>query len=244
MNVEAVGRAALDLMRLAKEVTALQRAKVEVVLLYSIPSTIYSAKYLPTLFCCYEALSFCGVPIGFISERQVQDGRLGNYKALIIPGATNVQTATLKGIEAFRRRGSLVIAVGEECLKRDEYNHPHPGPLIHATISKTFLEEQTAKDLWAKFRPELAAADIESPISLIGMNGKPIWGIEWRCIEKDGALLVNLINHLRHTVNVEIVAPKSSAPQYTELISGRAATPHLNLAPMQIALVKITGSTF
>jgi len=72
--VEAMGQTGLDLMRLAPEVTALQRLEPPVALLWSLASVVYDQGHLSVLRQAYEALNFCGVKLGFVTERQLASG--------------------------------------------------------------------------------------------------------------------------------------------------------------------------
>jgi hypothetical protein len=71
----AVGTTCHDLNRLAWEVTALQRLEPQVVLLWSLASTVYGGPHEETLRRAYAALNFTGVPLGFVTERQLGEGR-------------------------------------------------------------------------------------------------------------------------------------------------------------------------
>ena len=73
---EAHGRVALDLMRLAPEITALQQAPARLAIVYSISSLIYGrVESERQLHRVYQALNFLGEKIDFITERQLAGGK-------------------------------------------------------------------------------------------------------------------------------------------------------------------------
>ena len=64
----AMSRCALDLMRLSREMAALQNAVPEVAILFSHAAILQDKRYFATRACVYEALNFCGVPIAFVTD--------------------------------------------------------------------------------------------------------------------------------------------------------------------------------
>ncbi|MDF2939347.1 MAG: hypothetical protein K0Q90_4720, partial [Paenibacillaceae bacterium] len=103
--VSAIGRTNLDLNRLAYEVKALQDAPAQAAILYSRPSSLYNSDFFATLYRGYEALSYSGQSIRFVSEEQLEEGGLDGCKLLLIPAATHVTEDVLEGISGFAEQG-------------------------------------------------------------------------------------------------------------------------------------------
>ena len=68
---EAMGQSGLELMRLAPELTTFQRVHAQVALLYSTASVVAGEDHLKAMRHIYEGLNFCGLRIGFVTERQL-----------------------------------------------------------------------------------------------------------------------------------------------------------------------------
>ena len=85
-NVIAAGRAGLDLMRLAPEVTKLQRARAPIGILYSLTAQIWSDRAHAAMKRAHEALSLSGLPAAFVSEDQARDGELRRFRGRHRPG--------------------------------------------------------------------------------------------------------------------------------------------------------------
>ncbi|MBN2309891.1 MAG: beta-galactosidase, partial [Candidatus Hydrogenedentes bacterium] len=122
----AMSRCALDLMRLSREVAGLQNLRPRVALLYSHAATLWAPDYVKTRTDAYEALNFCGLPIGFITDDQIAAGWLdtahgSGYDCLIVPGATAAAPAAIDAIRAFAAGGGAVVAYGHDNLTRDAY---------------------------------------------------------------------------------------------------------------------------
>jgi hypothetical protein len=102
---ESVGHTTLDLRRLAEEVTALQRAKAKVALLHSTAALVYDRNdYSECLDRLYEALSFTGLKIGFVTERQLQAGQVPQAAVLLVPNARHLPTDTMTALTSTAAR--------------------------------------------------------------------------------------------------------------------------------------------
>ena len=72
---QAVGVTCLDLNRFAGEVTALQKVKAPVAIVYSGTSIKPDRRYIRSVETIYTALNFSGLKLDFISERQLIAGK-------------------------------------------------------------------------------------------------------------------------------------------------------------------------
>lgn len=111
-SLEALGRTALDLRRLAPEVVAFQRRipDAEVALLYS-PASMYTVPEYPArLRRAHAELSHLDLPVRFLSERQLAAGKTGQVKVLVIPGAQRLERETAEALADFAARGGTILA--------------------------------------------------------------------------------------------------------------------------------------
>jgi hypothetical protein len=128
-EVERFLRTGLDIRRLRQEVLAFQQdIKAPVALLYSKASLLQvpetggdKTPYLLELERTYDALLQSGVPIDFITTRQVLEGKLAQYKVLVIPAATYEQAEVVQKAMAFARSGGQVVLVPNSWFF-DQYN--------------------------------------------------------------------------------------------------------------------------
>lgn len=122
--VEAVGRAALDLNRLAYEAAALQDCARRAAILYSKPTRVYNRNYPSVMHKAYEGMLFAGIRPYFITERNIS--RLGEFDVLVVPEVTNVYRVTAEKILNYAENGGRVVLVtdGGQLLGRDENNKP------------------------------------------------------------------------------------------------------------------------
>jgi hypothetical protein len=122
-------RTGLDLRRLRQEILAFQQdINAPVALLYSKASLLQvpetggdKTPYLLELERTYDALLEIGVPIDFITTRQVLEGKLPKYQVLVIPAATCEQAEVVQKVMDFARRGGQVVLVPNSWFF-DQYN--------------------------------------------------------------------------------------------------------------------------
>jgi hypothetical protein len=121
-------RTALDVRRLEKEILAFQDISAPVAVLYSKASMLQvpagtgdKTPYLLELDHCYDALLESGVPVDFVTTKQVLEGKLSQYRVLVIPAATSEHASVVEKVMAFARAGGQVVLVPNSWFF-DQYN--------------------------------------------------------------------------------------------------------------------------
>ena len=231
-----VGVTNLDLLRLSREVAAIQNHKPAVALFYSTASIVYSAEYLPMLNLVYEALNFTGVKIGFVTERQAAEGALADYKVIIVPQATHVTDAAFGGLRNYAALGGKIVTVGDDCFAWNEYNQPRQDKLPIFTV---FSYSLTAQELWKVFDEQLAVPtsttrkgwNVPRPVRVVDSEGRPVWGVELLCAEYTNGLVINLVNYARtrQVVRLEMTHPYRAV----NLFTGEILPDTLTLEPLE-----------
>ncbi len=232
-NVIAHGEAGLDLMRLAREVTALQCAPRRAALFYSVTSIVHDPAYLDALSRAYAALTFAGVTVGFRSERQAAEGDWGETRLLVVPGARFVPPETRAAIGRWAAAGGRLALLGEGCLSLDPYRKPYPdrpGWVAEAPALAGALEEAALRDA---LLPLLEQAEALPPVSVVDARGGRVWGVEWRAGTRGGEVLANLVNHTRARVTVRLAGLPGP---WRDLISGKPLPGEIELPPMRPVL--------
>ena len=207
---EALGHTALDLMRLAPEVTALQRLRPQVVLLWSLASVVCGEEHLAALRRMYEGLNFSGLRLGFVTERQLQSFAdtgetplpLREARVVVVPRVTHAPEAVLAGLRRFVEQGGRVAQVGE-CFAADEYGRPR----ADAGLPGERLElPPNSRDVQAWAEGRFAQWGVERRVRLLAAEGDgPAWGVEYVAAELDGRLVVNLASYLPEPAQVRLV---------------------------------------
>jgi hypothetical protein len=225
-NIWAASRAEMDLNRLSEEVAAINRAKARVAILYSPASMHWEPKYAKALVSAYTALNFMGEKVTFISERQLAEGRAADVQWIIRPMATHVSKAAQEAMTKYK-----TIDVGSAPMF-DEY-HRDCSIAGDAKID-AFTNE---KSLAGQFRNVMKLKSAVE-LRLAGKADVP-WGIEYRAVAHDGAMLVPLINMLKQPQTVTIKLDQTGAEIIDLLTGQRVSAENLELKPMEPKLLRV-----
>ena len=218
----AVGQTNLDLNRLAEEVTALQQAPADAAILYSLPSKVYSNSYTAASAAAYEALSFSGYKVKFVTEKQVSEGGLDGYSLLVIPAATHVKADTVAGVGDFAEDGGQVVAVGSDVLSKNEYDQNHDAALRNRALENSIPASASVSNLRDVLGVQMQALGLERVRIVDASTGKLAQGIEWRTAAYNGKTLVDIANYTEETKEVYIEIDGMRVTQAEELIGNRA----------------------
>ncbi len=239
---EAMGQSGLDLLRLSREVTALQRAPAQVALVWSPASIVAGQEYLTTLKQTYAGLNFCGVRIGFITERQLaayaQDGKLPGplqqLKVILAPNVKRTPETTLGALHKFQEQGGRVVQLGD-CFGEDEYGKRRQTKPSLGTPVEAPPTDRAAFDL---LRQQIPQWPVSRPVNVTLANGEPAWGVEYLAVEQGGRLLVNLANYGRDPVKTQVLVSGKPVGG-TDLRSGRQFDNAIELPSLEPVLLEV-----
>jgi len=247
--VAAIGRTNLDLNRLAEEVTALQHEEPLVAILYSTASGIYAPDYHQVLLRAYEALSYSGQKVGFVSEKQAAAGGLDDYKILVVPQATHVEAATLTAIRAFAEDDGELLLIGAGALATRPDGTPSStvdladvqshAVTVAAGRSAAQLREDLQPLLHSAVPGHLQVVDAAS-VPPSGSSLAPAGDVAWRTVTLEGRTLLNVMNYGVAPTVAAAIQDGERAVAFRDLISGSTWGDELTLAPMMPYLLEIT----
>jgi hypothetical protein len=195
--VRAAGETALDLMRLAPEVTRIQGINARVGILYSMASMVYQENYPEELKNSYEALNFTGNRIAFVHTDRLLDGN-SIPEVLLVPMATHIEERAIEGILKYIEGGGMVILLGDGCLQRNEHDLEidrlpnDPERIVELTV------DQEPVKLRKALLDYLPAPSVHPKLA----DGTLAWGIEWLEVEESNRHLVNAVNLLKSDLEV------------------------------------------
>jgi hypothetical protein len=196
----AMSRSALDLMRLSREVLALQKSLPEVAILWSNAAQVHDPRVATSRKNVYEALNFLGIPIGFIHEHQLAVPGRADLKCLIVAGSEAITAEGLEGIRRFVQRGGVVLAYGDDNLRKDEYARNVEPPAFTRKIPRSVRGEELATLLQTTLR----RAGVDFGVTVVNAQGQLPYGVEWRSAMLDGQTVVNLVNLSRNPIRVKL----------------------------------------
>ncbi|HUU26933.1 MAG TPA: beta-galactosidase [archaeon] len=124
-EVAEVLRLGLDVRRLGREIAEFTRPEPEIAILYSkssivqVPPQLLRAgrtPYIEALYSTWEGARFLGCRIGFVSEKQILEGKLSRIKLLIVPAAKYVPPEVVERIMKYVDQGGRAVVVPESFL--------------------------------------------------------------------------------------------------------------------------------
>jgi hypothetical protein len=233
---EAVGWVNHDLNRAAVEVTALQQARPQVLLLQSVTAAVWDGgRYTDCLGKLYAALAFTGLKAGFITERQLEAGVTPDAPVLFVPAVTHLSRAALTRLRGY---GGRLVYVGDgDLLSLTEYGQPAEAKLAGDRIPFRH-GPTTARELHVQLLAKLSGWGVQPAVALQGSDGRAPWGVAWRSAESGGTRLVNVCNYLRTPATVTLGLAGHQVPARDVLSAERIASA-LTLQPLEIRLLRL-----
>ena len=237
--VRAFGRVALDLQRLAPEVHALSQAPAPLAILYAYSSLLPSKDYVDEARAAFEGAYFTGAVTDFVSERQIETGKLARYKLVVVPHASHAPEAVVKALNAYIRSGGTVMTVGR-CFTHDEYGRVRQQALVASGRGRLVacpdpLTPHAYREILDRLLDQTGAVRL---VRIEGARGEPVWGVNARAVEANGRLLVNLLNLSREPRQVRLVT-KPAARQAFNLMDGTEMEFPFTLSPLEPVLLTL-----
>ncbi|RAU90474.1 hypothetical protein, partial [Paenibacillus sp. YN15] len=180
--------------------------------------------YSNVLLRSYEALSYSGQKVGFVSEKQIAAGGLSAFKLLVVPYATRVDPATLSGIKAYMEQGGRVLLIGSHALELEPHGTAQSAEersYVFAHADKITAANWTAAQIRSFLQPILEDIAPERMLLKETATGELPYNVEWRSTEHEGRVLLNVVNYGAETVLAAAEADGNQAVRYTNLITGQ-----------------------
>jgi len=215
--LEAAGRTALDLERLAEHVIPFHHRKADVALLRS------GLGFLEW----YKQAYFQDCPFDLLLPDAVEGADLAGYKLLLIPNGAWVSPEGLARIEEFVKRGGHV-AMAERSLEMTEREQPLDSTGLRKLTDRVVVVKTEAS------RPiidrVIERADIRRPIRCRANN------VEFRLLED---------RHIAYAINFDrkpqrvVLEGEAVGSKIVDLITGRELGAAFELAPLEVVLLQM-----
>jgi hypothetical protein len=239
----AVSEAAMDLMRLAPEVTALQQRKPQIAFVYSPASVLFGKNHARAMSQIWQCLEFLDQPSAFLTERtleRIANGEnlpehLSSIKLILLPNVSHLPELALKGLEKLRHNGINLIWIGGMPSANE---HCQPLSVSISTDIVTPPLPEGNQERLDFIQQTLANQKLVSPVLALDYDGKPAFGVQIRSVEYDGGTLVNLCNQTRRPVIVNLTR-NGELVSSTDLLSLTAQPAIMVLPPVHPFILKI-----
>jgi len=121
-DIDEVLRIGLDVRRLGTELTEFIKDDPEIAILYSKTSILQvppkqvqagRTPYIDAVYSVWEGARFLGCRIGFVSEKQVLEKKLGKFKLLVVPAVKYILPEVVSAIKEYIYNGGTVVLIPE-----------------------------------------------------------------------------------------------------------------------------------
>ncbi len=232
--VAKAAKAAMDLNRLAEEVSALQDVVPEVGLFFS-RTTLgyddYSQQRFSDFDQAYQEIIGSGQKAGFVVDAAPEE--ISKYKLLIVPETTHVLKEMVDGIYQYLKDGGEVLLLGENCLRYDEHGKAHDAAMLQEIYAMADTESTVTEKIKEMELSDVVLVDAET--------NAQVEGIEWSYTDLNGNYIVNIINYeydLNDVKRVKVLYRGQEIQTLHELRNGTTTTSGiLELKPYEPILV-------
>ena len=124
-DVAEVLRLGLDVRRLGPEIAEFTKDDPEIAILYSKTSSLQvppgqvqagRTPYIDAVYSVWEGSRFLGCRVGFVSEKQILDGKLKKFKLLIVPAAKFMRVEVVSAIKKYINDGGTALVIPESFM--------------------------------------------------------------------------------------------------------------------------------
>ncbi len=251
-ELEALGRTALDIRRLAEYIVGFHNAPSETALLYSVDSKLQPnvIDYITELEKAYTGLFFLDTKIDFITEDQINEGRLANYRLLIAPRANYINEETYGKIRDFVYKGGSLF-VTKESLSLNEYGDKRDpffsigdkeaakygaGSVYYYDVNFSQTNERYYHDIFDRLFDRIG---IDRPVRVLDDKGNNYWGVEMRFIKKGDDRVVYLLNLTDKPAKIKIKGFPSESETRDLINGGNIDISSLALEPLDVLLLRV-----
>jgi len=224
-EVAANAKAMLDLQRLSKEVTALQKMEAEVGILYSRTGLLYHDN-IAVHTAAYEDVLFSGQKVGYVTD--TDPSTMNQYKLLIVPEVKHVTADVFDAVNSYLANGGQVLLLGNDCLRYDENNQKR-------SISD-YWEMYLKVDTQSTVREKITEMNLSKILLVDAQTGETADDVEWTYAPYGNGFLVNTLNYDTDVKQVQVKYNGVLLEETFELIAGNASEVH-TLQPMKPALL-------
>lgn len=242
-----VGETTLDLNRLVDEVSAFQADKPRVAILYSMPAVLYEVRndYPDSIRSLYEGLSLSGVKVGFITEKQLKEGKTDPFKMILVPKQRYLEDGTLESLNDYAKAGGKLAVIGDDSLQLNERSQPLNPSLRSSVLDKAAVLDTTwgAGQLKEWFINEPVYQQINSVVLIDEATKKSVSDIEWRSVQHNGKWLVNMANYGESAQTVSVYVNGRKVEQAVNLLDGIPVEDTIHLLPRTMKLLKLDIDT-
>lgn len=202
-HLAKISKAALDLMRNADEISALQKEKRDVGILHSEMDFINNDSNSPVWYQAYASAMFNGKRVQFITDYQLE--KMNDVKVLVVPHAIYASDRVMVALKDYVANGGNLVIFGKDCLQFNERNLPNDKALIDYIFANAIVldYEGSSKGMDTytpqEFSKIMREIYDEAGISYIKLydaeTNERVFNVDYNIGVCDGDVIINLCNY-------------------------------------------------
>ncbi|MFC7291367.1 glycoside hydrolase family 42 [Hirschia litorea] len=229
----------MDLNAVSEEILAIREQRRPIRLFYSETSAINKNKHMTEQFEMYEALSFDGFPVGFATQKILQNQDIKNWDTVLVYETQFVTDTEFSALQDYLNAGGTIILDSETSLSKNEYGKKRAQNLNAGRGNLIRFDGHADVDVLRNAALE-ATATSRANVSLKEDNGTAHKGCMWRVVEDgEGGYLVNILNLGKHTAQLDLNISGAAPNEIIDIMTGQKVSSNFELKPNGVLLLKL-----
>jgi hypothetical protein len=156
--------------------------------------------YILPLIRLFEISRYTGQGVRILDERELIDGQVGDVKGIISIDCEYTLPETPAALEKFARAGGTVLLMGDFATRNDVVpDFKHLANIRKVPATREF------ETLYRAYLEMGAAIGENRPVRVLGVDGKPIEGVEWFARKlTNGNIVIFAANMCKTPVTIQI----------------------------------------
>lgn len=204
-----IAKTSLDLQRLSREITAIEKVEPKVGLIYSWSNLTINENHMSAVAAAYENIIYSGQKVGMITDTVYDD--LSKYELIVVPDVMYASDDILQSLKTYMENGGEILLIGDKNLRYDRY-----GKEITSNIAEYILKNADAKSSVSDKISEMCLSDI---VIVDADTGEKTDDIEWSYAKYNDKYVINVLNYGK-TRNIKINLNGKNATNIKELRGG------------------------
>jgi beta-galactosidase len=232
----------IDLNAFAEDIAAMQVLRKPLRVFYSKTSAINKSNHMDAVFELYESLYFEGLPIGFATQKIIQEKENNSWDAILIYKTEFVTKNELEALQTYLDAGGTVIKDAIS-LTKNEYGVAHKTQL-NASNGK-ILNGTTYQNI-ANLGISIVSDNNELPVvSLSEVNSLNKKGAFYRAYKNnEGENIISIVNLGKENTTVTLgLQGNNNAVKVTNLLTRESLSSTFEMVPDDVYLLKVEDAT-
>lgn len=233
-----LSRTMMELTAFGEEVNQYQCERRPMRIFYSENSALKKRNHLMQQFELYESIKFEGVPVGFATERIIENQDNRSWDMILVANTEYVSDGEFEALQHYIDNGGVVI-IDDVSLKNNEYGEPRKIELKERRGGR-LLELDSMGAVSARALEVASREGLLPDVTISESSDRTQKGCLWRVIPyKDGGYMLTLINLGATTATIDVECKERGDISLTDLYTGKEVKNHFAITPDKVMLLHV-----